>query len=169
MPGEARLEHVVTGLTPVTEGWFVVNARDAAWIRHPTFGLQCGFETSGPIARSQDGLEPVTFDQLGIGIRVLQPGRPSTLYHAEPGNQEDFLVLDGECTAVIEGEVRRLRRWDFVHCPPGTLHAFAGAGDGPCILLQVGARVSREIRYEPTSLAESVDAVTTSAAYSSMS
>jgi uncharacterized cupin superfamily protein len=159
---EAKLAHVGTGLTPVTEGWFVLNAHDAAWIRHPTFGLQCVFETTGPIARSRAGVEPLTFAQLGIRIHVLQPGRPSTLYHEEPGNQEDFLVLSGECRAVIEGEERELSAWDFVHCPPGTSHAFAGAGESPCVLLEVGARVSHDIRYSPTPLAESVEEETTS-------
>ena len=164
MTPEARLEHVVTGLTPVTDGWFVVNARDAAWIRHPTFGIQCLFETGGPIARSREGLEQRTFEQLGIRIAVVQPGQPSTLYHAETG-QEDFLVLSGECVATIEGEQRHLGAWDFVHCPAGTFHSFAGAGDGPCVLLKTGARFGeRGIRYVPTPLAESVEEETTSGA-----
>ena len=164
MAEEARLEHVVTGLTPVTDGWFVVNARDAAWIRHPTFGRQCLFETAGPVARSQEGLEPLTFEQLGIHLHVFEPGAPSTLYHCEPGNQEDFLVLSGECRAVIEGQERMLSQWDFVHCPPGTSHTFVGAGDGPCVLLKVGARVTHDVRYSPTPLAPSVDRETTSGA-----
>jgi uncharacterized cupin superfamily protein len=162
MPGEARLEHVGSGLAPTTDGWFVVNARDAAWIRHPTFGLQCTFELTGPVARAREGLEPLTFPQLGIRIHVLEPGQPSTLYHEEPGNEEDFLVVSGSCRAVIEGEERTLRRWDFVHCPPGTSHTFVGAGDEPCVLIKVGARVSRDIRYSSTPLAESVDEETTS-------
>jgi hypothetical protein len=32
---------------------------------------------------------------------------------------------------IIEGEERPLRQWDFVHCPPGTRHAFVAAGTGP--------------------------------------
>jgi hypothetical protein len=28
---EARLEDFGSGLTPVTQGWFVVNVRDAEW------------------------------------------------------------------------------------------------------------------------------------------
>ena len=58
------------------------------------------------------------------------PGQANCLYHAEP-NQEDFLVLHGECIAIIEERKRRLRQWDFVHCPPGTRHVFVGAGNGP--------------------------------------
>jgi quercetin dioxygenase-like cupin family protein len=161
---EARLERVGSGLTPVSDGWFVLNARDAAWIAHPTFGLQCPFETSGPVARARDDVEPRPFEQLGVHLHVLEPGRPSTLYHAEADNEEDFLVLRGECVAVVEGHERRLRAWDLLHCPPGTFHAFAGAGDGPCLLLKIGARTARSVRYVPTELAESVEEETSSPA-----
>ncbi len=41
---------------------------------------------------------------------------------------------------IVEGEERRLRAWDFVHCPAGTHHVFVGAGDGPCAILMIGAR-----------------------------
>ena len=61
------------------------------------------------------------------------------MYHRE-GNQEDFLVLAGECLLLVEGEERPLKAWDFVHCPPGTEHIFVGAGDGPCVVFMVGAR-----------------------------
>jgi uncharacterized cupin superfamily protein len=54
--------------------------------------------------------------------------------------QEDFLVLAGECIAVVDGEERRLRAWDFVHCPAGTDHVFVGVDAGPCAILMVGAR-----------------------------
>lgn len=36
------------------------------------------------------------FPQVGIKIRVLEPGQPNGLYHSE-NQQEDFLVLSGEC------------------------------------------------------------------------
>jgi gentisate 1,2-dioxygenase len=41
---------------------------------------------------------------------------------------------------VIEGEERRLKAWDFVHCPPWTHHVFVGAGDGPCVIVMAGGR-----------------------------
>jgi len=163
MAKEARLERIGTGLAPVTDGWFVVNAREAAWIRHDTFGYRCPFEANGPVVRGTDRT-PLPFDQLGIGLSVLRPGQPSTLYHAEPGNQEDFLVLSGTCTVTIEGEQRELRPWDFVHCPAGTAHAFAATGTEQCVLVTVGARTTREWVYLPTPLAESVEQETTSGA-----
>ena len=40
----------------------------------------------------------------------------------------------------MEGEERPLRRWDYVHCPPGTDHIILGAGAGPSAFLAVGSR-----------------------------
>jgi uncharacterized cupin superfamily protein len=108
--------------------WFVVNVRDARWWRHDAFGAACRFED-----------RETPFEQLGINIRVLGPGEPNARYHRETA-QEDFLVLAGECLLLIEGQERRLRAWDFVHCPPETEHVFIGAGRGPCVILMTGAR-----------------------------
>lgn len=49
-------------------------------------------------------------------------------------------MLAGEPMLVIEGEERALKRWDLVHCPPGTAHVIVGAGRGPSVVLAVGAR-----------------------------
>jgi uncharacterized cupin superfamily protein len=114
-------------LAPATDGWFVVNVRDTGWETGP-FGAGCHFES-----------EAVLFTDLGINVRVLRRGHGTWLYHAEP-NQEDFLVLAGECLLLVEGQERPLRAWDFVHCPPHTEHAFVATGDGPCVIVMVGAR-----------------------------
>ena len=91
---EARLEDSGSGLTPVTEGWFVVNARDAEWWVTETRGARCAFE-------NEYGDPPIEFDQLGINLTVLESGQTG-LYHAE-ANQEAFLVLSGECAGVRDG------------------------------------------------------------------
>jgi uncharacterized cupin superfamily protein len=113
--------------------WFVVNVRDTEWLTSEGGALQ----SSG----SECTFEPAAaeFEQLGIRIHVLPPGEPNGCYHAE-SKQEDFLVLAGECTLLVEGEERRLRQWDFFHSPPGTEHVFVGAGDDPCVIFMVGAR-----------------------------
>ena len=138
MVEEARLEAVESGLVPATGGWFVVNVSDAAWLTNDAFGARCIFEADAPVVRATEITERA-FADLGIRLTVVEPGQPSTLYHAE-SSQEDFLVLSGECVAIIEGEERELRAWDFVHCPPGTDHAFVGVGNGPCVIFAVGAR-----------------------------
>jgi uncharacterized cupin superfamily protein len=99
------------------------------------------FESDVPVLRGRPDIEPRRFPELGIKIAVLEPGEPSGLYHSDSA-QEDFLVLQGECVARIEGEERLLRQWDFLHCAAGTRHGFVGAGDGPCALLMVGARTT---------------------------
>ena len=117
---------VVNGV-PQAGGWFVVNASDAPWF-HNELGGYCGFE-------GQDA----AFDDLGINLNMLLPGKPMAMYHEEPG-QEGFLVLRGECLLIVEGEERPLRTWDFFHCPPHTKHVIVGAGEEPALVLAVGAR-----------------------------
>jgi uncharacterized cupin superfamily protein len=107
---------------------FVVNVADAPALSYPGTGSFAGFE---------DPMEP--FPDFGINIHVLEPGEPNAKYHSE-NVQEDFLVLGGRCTLILNGEERQLRQWDFLQCPAGTDHVFIGAGDGPCWILMVGAR-----------------------------
>jgi hypothetical protein len=45
-----------------------------------------------------------------------------------------------EARPVARGEERGLRTWDLFHCPPQTEHVIVGAGDGPAVVLAVGAR-----------------------------
>jgi uncharacterized cupin superfamily protein len=153
MVEEARLEAVDSGLTPVTDGWFVLNVRDAAWMTNEKFGARGVFEASGRVVKGRPDLEPRTFPDLGLMIDVIWPGQPSGLYHAET-KQENFLVLAGECVLLIEGEERHLRAWDFVHCPPATEHIFVGAGDGPCVIFMTGARgPDKKLKYPASELA----------------
>jgi hypothetical protein len=76
---EARLEESDAGLGAATDGWFVVNVRDAAWVTNDFFGAACIF----------DG-DDAPFADLGFTLGVIPPGRPSGMYHRE-ANQEDFL------------------------------------------------------------------------------
>jgi uncharacterized cupin superfamily protein len=135
MVPQAKLETLPEGLGAEGPGWFVLNARDARWWQRDGLGRWADLEGDGD------------FPQLGMRIAVLQPGEPSGMYHGETG-QEDFLVVAGECMLVIEGEERRLKAWDFVHCPSWTGHTFVGAGEGPCVIVTVGARLGDdEILY----------------------
>ena len=79
------------------------------------------------------------FKDFGVNVRVVEPGQPTALYHAESA-EEAFLVLAGECLAIVDDDEVTLRQWDYLHCPPGTYHITVGAGDGPCVILMVGNR-----------------------------
>ena len=119
--------------------WFVVNVAEPP---------PCATRSAGwPSASSRRATASRNF---GINLRVLEPGQPAAVYHAE-SVQEGFLVLSGECVVIIDGEERTLRAWDFVHCPAGTAHVFVGAGDGPCAILMIGARrPDQKIPTRPT-------------------
>jgi uncharacterized cupin superfamily protein len=129
MVPEAPLEDTETGRVAKGDGWFVLNAKDARWYHADGRPALCNLEGE------------VEFKQLGIYIIVLGPGQPMARYHWE-ADQEDFLVLSGEGLLIIEGEERPLRAWDFVHCPPNANHVIIGAGNGPCVVVAVGARVN---------------------------
>ena len=131
MTPEAELQQTEHGLVPTGDGWFVLNARDSRWYHGESRGAFCDFEGD------QD------FPQVGVNLQVLMPGQPMAMYHWEV-DQEDFLVLSGEALLIVEGEERTLRAWDFFHCASLTKHTIVGAGDGPCIVVAIGARGNQE-------------------------
>jgi len=138
---EAKLVETETGLFPQGDGWFVVNAREAGWEEHEYFGRDVSFES--PDNR---------FAEYGVHVGILEPGQPNCMYHGEDA-QEDFLVLSGECLLLVEGEERRLRAWDFVHCPPWTEHVFVGVGDRPCLIIALGSRTRDDVVYPRNNVA----------------
>jgi uncharacterized cupin superfamily protein len=131
MVPEGTFEESEHGLVPKGDGWYVVNARDVRWYY---------VEGRGAFGDLEGDAE---FPQLGINVQVLWPGDAMAMYHWE-ADQEDFLVVSGEALLIVEGEERPLREWDFVHCPPNTKHTILGAGEGPCVVVAVGARQHQE-------------------------
>ncbi len=129
----------------------VTNVRDAPARAHPRRATIIDFE-------SDDSPWP----DVGVNIQIMQPGQPNCRYHSEPV-QEDFLVLHGQCIAIIDGEERPLGQWDFFHCPAGVEHVFVGAGDGPCAVLMIGSRRADEAHYPVNAVAAKYDASVSSA------
>jgi uncharacterized cupin superfamily protein len=138
---EAELRETETGLAAEGEGWFVLNLRDAKWDTMPGGGAWVSFEGHG------------VPQLVGAGVHVLWPGDTPGRYHAE-SDQEGFFVLSGECILLVEGEERRMRQWDYFHCPPGTAHIMVGASEEPCAIFMLGARSpDKTIDYIPNELA----------------
>jgi uncharacterized cupin superfamily protein len=135
---EAPLEDTPDGRKPSGPGWFVLNLAEAAGRRIAGHGTWTETEP------------PERYPHYGFGVHVVMPGESSAVYHEE-SNQEDFLVLSGECIAIVEEREIRLRQWDHLHCPPGTRHIIVGAGDGPCAVLMVGARLPDDTIVYPAS------------------
>jgi uncharacterized cupin superfamily protein len=130
---EAQPQETEAGLVPKESGWFVMDIREARWFDKPGQGW------SVPLTGCDEYEAETFFPMLGMAIRVVSKGEPTGTYHWET-EAEDFLVLSGEGVLIVEGEERPLKQWDFVHCPPETKHAFAGAGDEPFVLLCASSR-----------------------------
>src|SRR5437868_1556125 len=124
----------------------IINVTEARARTHPRRATLIDLEPEG-----------AGWPDTGVNIQVMQPGQPNCRYHSEPV-QEDFLVLHGECIAIVEGEQRPLRQWDFLHCPAGTEHVFVGAGDGPCAVLMIGSRREDAAHYPVNDVAAKYDA-----------
>ena len=112
-----------------------MNLADAPARRHPHRATVVDWEP-----------DDAPWPDLGVNVQVMQPGQPNSKYHSEPV-QEDFLVLSGECIAIVDGEEKPMRQWDVLHCPAGVEHVFVGAGDGPCAVLMIGSRRLDEAHY----------------------
>ena len=85
---EAELEQTEHGLVPKSDGWFVLNARDARWRPGEGRGAYCIFEGDPE------------FSQYAIHLVTLAPGEVMAMYHWE-ADQEDVLVLAGEALLVV--------------------------------------------------------------------
>ncbi|MFL5843609.1 MAG: cupin domain-containing protein [Solirubrobacteraceae bacterium] len=130
---------------------FILNLADAPAFAHPKRATIIDLEP-----------DEAPWPDTGVNVQVLQPGQPNCRYHSEPV-QEDFLVLRGECIAILDGEKRPMKQWDFLHCPAGTEHVFVGAGDGPCAVLMIGSRRLDEAHYPVNEVAARYDASVTEA------
>ena len=133
MVPEAELRETEAGLVPASVGWFVLNARDARWFDKPEQGH------SVPLTGYDEYEAETFFPMLGMAIRVVRPRRADR--DVPLGDRAGGLPRPlGRGAADRRGQERPLRKWDFVHCPPRTRHAFVGAGDEPLVLLCASSR-----------------------------
>lgn len=130
--------------------WMIRNARELRWTEND-MGAYCDLLQGGGAGA----------DEFGINLNVIPKGAPMAIYHQEP-HQEGFLVLRGECVAIIDGGEVALREWDYFHCPPNVPHVVVGASEEPALVLAVGSRVGGgNATFPPEPLAARYRASTT--------
>jgi len=127
MVPEEQLAETEYGLVAQGGGWFVLNARDSRWRDRPGRGKLCDLEGDAD------------FPEVGVFIDVLAPGETMAMYHWE-ADQEDYLVISGHPLLLVDEQERQLKPWDFVHTPAGVPHVLMGAGEGPSVIVAIGAR-----------------------------
>jgi hypothetical protein len=77
---------------------FVLNLADAPALAHPRRATILDLAP-----------DDAPWPDTGVNVQIMESGQPNCRYHSEPV-QEDFLVLHGECIAIVDGEERPLRR-----------------------------------------------------------
>jgi hypothetical protein len=92
---EASSQETPYGRWITSEGWFVLNLADALAVRNDEKG-----RAVYPL-----GSREAPFGDFGVNVKVLWPGQPNAIYHAESG-QEGFLVLAGDCTLISEAAAK---------------------------------------------------------------
>jgi uncharacterized cupin superfamily protein len=91
--------------------------------------------------------------KLGMSIDTVAPGMRSCPYHFHYAQEEAFIVLDGEGTIRVAGEMLEIRAGDVIFIPPGPdyPHQIINTSDKPLRYLSVGTKDSPEVVEYPDS------------------
>jgi uncharacterized cupin superfamily protein len=110
--------------------------------REPLYDTLCARLASGTAAR-----------KLGLGVDVLAPGKRGCPYHLHHAQEELFIVLEGQGTLRVAGEMLPVSAGDVVFIPAGPdyPHQFINTSDAPMKFLSVSTREQPEICEYPDS------------------
>lgn len=111
-------------------------------LRAPLYDSLCARLASGTAAR-----------KLGISIDVVAPGMRSCPYHCHLAQEEAFVILRGEGTLRVAGEMLALRAGDTVFIPPGRdhPHQIINTSNAPLEYLSISTRETPEVVFYPDS------------------
>jgi uncharacterized cupin superfamily protein len=110
----------------------------------------CGWYTS---RRASIGSR-IGAQQLGYNLTELPPGKAQCPFHNHHGEEEMFLILDGEGELRFGNERHRIRRHDVIACPAGgpeLAHQIINTGSVTLRYLALSNRVAIETCEYPDS------------------
>jgi len=121
------------------------NFNDAALrreLRDPLYDTRCARLATGTAAR-----------KLGIGIDVLAPGKRGCPYHLHHAQEEAFVVLEGEGTLRVAGEMLAVKSGDVIFIPAGPEypHQLINTSGAPLKYLSISTREQPEVCEYPDS------------------
>jgi uncharacterized cupin superfamily protein len=110
--------------------------------RTPLYDSQCARLAEGTAAK-----------KLGISIDIVAPGMRACPYHYHLAQEEAFVILEGEGTLRVAGEMLALRAGDTIFIPPGRdyPHQIVNTSAAPLKYLSIGTRERPEIVVYPDS------------------
>ena len=110
--------------------------------REPLYDTLCG--------RMSDGTAAL---KLGAGYDVLPAGKRSCPYHYHHAQEELFVILEGQGTLRVAGEMLAVTAGDVVFIPPGPAypHQFINTSEAPMRYLSISTQERPEIAVYPDS------------------
>ena len=110
--------------------------------REPLYDTLCGGVSDGTAAM-----------KLGAGYDILAPGKRSCPYHFHHAQEEMFVILEGEGTLRVAGEMLPVSAGDVVFIPPGAdyPHQFVNTSGAPLKYLSISTQERPEICEYPDS------------------
>lgn len=111
-------------------------------LRPPLYDTRCARLGAGTLAT-----------KLGMSVDTLAPGMRGCPYHYHYAQEEAFVVLEGEGTLRVAGEMLPIRAGDVVFIPPGPdyPHQIINSSPAPLRYLSISTRDSPEVVVYPDS------------------
>lgn len=91
--------------------------------------------------------------RIGCGIDIVPPGKRACPYHFHYAQEEVFIVLDGEGTLRVAGEMLPIKAGDVISIPPGPEypHQIINTSDAPLKYLSLSTQEFPEVCEYPDS------------------
>lgn len=85
--------------------------------------------------------------KLGISVDIVSPGMRSCPYHFHYAQEEAFVILEGEGSLRLAGEMLALTAGDTVFIPPGSdyPHQIVNTSNAPLKNLSISTRETPEV------------------------
>jgi len=118
------------------------DAQLTAEVRPPLYETLCTRLATGTAAQ-----------KLGASIDIVAPGKRSCPYHFHYAQEEMFVILEGEGTLRVAGEMLPIRGGDVIFIPPGPQypHQIINSSAAPLKYLSIGTRDDPEVVEYPDS------------------
>ncbi|MFG6430362.1 cupin domain-containing protein [Roseateles sp. LYH14W] len=112
------------------------------FVRAPRYDSETASLTKGTAAK-----------KLGAGFDIVAPGMMSCPYHLHHAEEEMFIVLQGEGTLRVAGELVPIKAGDVITIPPGPEypHHIINTSDAPLHYLSISTQAAPEICEYPDS------------------
>ncbi len=91
--------------------------------------------------------------KIGCGVDIVPPGKQACPYHFHYAQEEMFIVLEGEGTLRVAGEMVPIRAGDVISIPPGPAypHHILNTSSAPLKYLSLSTKEYPEVCEYPDS------------------